>query len=1044
MNNIAVLLDLDNIKPQLSEIETLCAEYGTLIERRAFCNTPAVLTAYGNAFREFKYRFELTPGLATVPQEVDHLIIQTTRELIENPKSDIKLIAIVSNDNGYARLFKDLKLKGIKTLVIGNQIGNQLRETADHVRLLQGIIQPIYMGIDLGTTNTVIARANLNLATQQWTATELSIPIKNEQGSLFNQSMIPSHIRFNSKTEAEVGQHIKAQYYAFSDKTILSWKHNMGVSINNKSFTYQLSSGNILPEEAASKILLHCRNELSKRYNEMQGVVITHPASYESDAIEATRKAAMLAGWEEEEIVLLAEPQAALYDFLYRIQKGEIHQVFDLNQPCNILVYDLGGGTLDITLHNIQWNSSKAEFIIQDLAIGSRTRVGGDVVDQLIADYILQNAPHVKNLPEGERKKLRYELEVYAEKFKKTWGSEYTYSSQKQNFQYSFQGGFLNGDCPILYYISSKKMQEILSPLLCEDLSLDLLETLNPETAFNESPFTDRFNTFVVPILEVLLKAKQNLGEIPPIDFILLNGGMTYFPPIRERLGKLFGKVPLLEENQPDVAVARGAALYAAGALKSVDRINPNNIHLEVSDQGKNNLRLLIKQGQKYPYKTIFKGFKLPNQESGYLGFNIWVGMGDKPNVNTKLQRQRQVNLEEIKQANLSPGCLLDIEIEYTFDERLLLTLISESGGRFKLAVDSEIVSIADKEKTKETRPLTSSFSEAEITIPTLDRKRSGQGIIPGIRVKFSEWEALAKSLNNNWNNGHFQDRFRELRIRTKTCENRQEIINHLLGWLESGQILETSTSGIKTLMAVRGLTEIFETISTDDSLASGLETRYQRWIKQKFETGLHQLSNTLFTDIAETPGKLLWRGFDQHLITAFKRYERQPQALSFLNSLAKCGKPTENSLDILHHVIKTSPHIGQREKAAWALGRLMSPGQPEEWKPQFEDVEKAAKLALNQLFKSEKKPQVATNLLGCLYLCILWKIKGKDLSDEIYQQLEQLPSRSLAVDQQLQGYPQIKATFEERLELLPKLLNSQNISQEDIKKINVFILEVS
>lgn len=1040
MNNSAVLLDLDNIKPQLSEIETICAEYGVLIERRAFCNTPAVLTAYGNAFREFNYRFELTPGLAPVPQEVDHLIIQTALELIENSKFDIKLVAIVSNDNGYARLFRELKSKGIKTLVIGNQIGNQLRETADHVRLLQGIIQPICIGIDLGTTNTVIARANLNLVTQQWTASEISISIRNEQGALSNQSMIPSNVRLNSKTESEVGQHIKAQYYAFSDQTILAWKHNMGVSIDNKSFTYELSSGKFLPEEAASKILLYCRNELIKRSNQMQGVVITHPASYESDAIEATRNAAILAGWQEGEIVLLAEPQAALYDFLYRIQKGELHQVFDLNKPCNILVYDLGGGTLDVTLHNIQWNQSKAEFMIQDLAIGSRTRIGGDVVDQLIADYILQNAPNVKTLAEGERKKLRYELEVYAEKFKKLWGTEYGYSSQKHNFQYSFQGGFLNGDCPILYYISSKKMQDILSPLLCEDLSLDLIETLNPDTAFNESPFTDRFDTLVVPILEVLLKAKQNLGKVPAIDFILLNGGMTYFPPIKERLAQLFGEVPLLEEGQPDLAVARGAALYAAGALKSVDRINPTNIYLEVSEKGENSLRLLIKQGQKYPYKTIFKEFKLPNQESGYLGFNIWVGMGNKPNINTKLQRKRQVNLEEVKQANLSPGCSIDLEVEYTFDERLLLTLISESGGRFQLEVGSENSLITESKKTDNGRDQPVS-DQAVIHIPPIDRKRIGQSIVPGVRVQFKQWEALANSLKNNLNNGHIQDQFRELRNKTKTCENRQEIINNLLGWLEAGQILALYPSEIKSLIAVRGLTEIFETINTDESLASGLETRYQQWIKQKFAQGLYQLSNILFTDIAETPGKLLWLGFDQHLTTAFQGSRKQPQALSFLNSLAKCGKPTENNLYILHDVIKNSIHIGQREKAAWALGRLMSPGQPEAWQPQLKDVEKAAKLALNQLFNFENKPQVATNLLGCLYLCILWKTKGLILNDEIYQGVEQLPKRRLAVDTQIQSYPQIQENFEKRLNLLPKLLNS-DLSTDDITTIEIILLE--
>ncbi|MFN7661914.1 MAG: NYN domain-containing protein, partial [Dolichospermum sp.] len=107
-----------------------------------------------------EYRFELTPGVDIVRQEVDNLIFRTAKELIDNSQLGIKIIAVVSNDNDYANLFAQLKKKGIKTVAIGNtHIGNRLRETADHIEFLTNVLRPTDLGIDLGTTNTVIAQA---------------------------------------------------------------------------------------------------------------------------------------------------------------------------------------------------------------------------------------------------------------------------------------------------------------------------------------------------------------------------------------------------------------------------------------------------------------------------------------------------------------------------------------------------------------------------------------------------------------------------------------------------------------------------------------------------------------------------------------------------------------------------------------------------------------------------------------------------------------------------------------------------------------------
>lgn len=1036
--SIAVLLDLDNIKPKLADIERICQthheKHGQLVVRRAFSNTPSVLTAYGGAFREFCYGFELTPGLTPVPQEVDRIIEERAEEITGNLDYQISLIAVVSNDNGYASLFGRLKGKGIETLVIGDRIGNKLREAADYVEPLKEVMRPTYVGIDLGTTNTVMALANVNLMTKQWTAAAVGVSIRDEQGSLVTNDIIPSAVRFHGQTEAEVGGYVKAQAYAFRDRTILAWKHDMGRSIDGKQFAYDLTSGKVFPEEAAAKVLAFCRDKLIGKYGSVQGAVITHPASYESDAIEATRKAAVLAGWQEEEVVLLPEPQAALYDYLHRVQKGELTPLFDVMQPSNILVYDLGGGTLDITLHNVLWEPSASFFIIDDLAIGSRTRVGGDTIDRLIANYILDNWPACKNLSEADAQKLAYELPIFSEKFKKAWGAEYDSTGDKDNFKHPFQATFLEGQFPIRYYISKSQMAEILSPLLCEDLTLASGTALDPQRAFDEPAFTNLLNTLIVPVLEVILKAKQSSGEIPKIDAVLLNGGMTYFPPVRDRLQRLFGDVPIIDGHNPDRAVARGAALYAAGALKSTQRVNPTNIYLEVLE-GKRSLRLLVAQGQKYPYRTVLSGLKLPDTSSGYLSFKVWVGMGTKPNQNTTLQRLRQVAIEEINGANLPPNCTLNLEVEYTFDERLLLTLTPKEGSEARFKLDVASPGGLDKPPS-----IVSPQGIEKLSIPSIPRLRKGKPITERVRVNFNQWEALANSFNNH---GPAHQERRELEKTTAIAKNRLAIIGELLRWLEmSGMV--NSLSETKALLAVMALSTIFQSI--DYTEANNLEKKFQQWIKSNLTSGLltsKKNKHGLYESIAQTPGKLCWHGLDKEIVKAFNSDKHKKRSESFINSLGKCGQPSQTTLNFLYDTMTNGQHLGQRMKAAWALGRLISPGQPERWQAKQTDVEQAAQLVLNKLDDRRTDPRETLCLLSCLSHCVAWHTTGVSLSQEICDRVIILPETILTVDRQLQKYPAIKRNFDRRRSLLPKLLNISGASSEERSQITEWLLEV-
>lgn len=1048
--NVAILLDLDNIKPELREIEEICRQYGTVVERRAFSNTPSVLAAYGSKLRDLEYRFELTPGLSIVPQEVDNLIVRTAGELINNSQFKISIIAVVSNDNDYANLFINLTSKGIKTLAIGNnQLGNKLREKATYIEFIKNLLRPTYLGIDLGTTNTVMALANQKLNhQQQWTATAINIPVKNEQEGLQQTQLIPSSVRFSKLDHAEIGKHVRSQFYAFRDQTILAWKHDIGTLKNGLPFEYELSIGKIKPEQAAGEVLKFCRQQLIKKQIDVGGVVITHPASYEPDAIEATREAATLAGWKKDDIVLLAEPKAALYDFLYRFTNGEIFASLDTGHPLNILVYDLGGGTLDTSLHKVEWNSDVAQFLIDDISIGSRTRIGGDQVDERIVDYLFDKYSRIQRLSTPEQRKLWYELRVYAEKFKQVWGAKYLDSLEKDEFKLAFEYVGLDASFPIFYSINYRQMQEALKDLLCLDIKPELIEKLDPQTAFNEPPFTDRRDTFVIPVLDVLLKAKDKLGKVPTIDAILLNGGMTYFPLIRERLERLLPGTLILDQGDPDLAVARGAALYAAGTVRNPEGINPTNIWLEVVDPNsqESQLELLVAHGQKYPYRTTLNGFRLPMVQDGLIRFNAWVGMGSKPDQNTTLQRTRYVQSEEIKSANIQPGDELNLEVEYTFDERLLLTLIHKERPdvRFKLEVSAK----AQTPKTVLTSVTTGRNVTAKDMIPHISRFRVGSDVDPTVEVQFTEWGRVSLSLSKGWQNGAVQEQRRRLENQTQLATNRVSIANSLLQWLEQGNNPNADLQRTRQTVAVMALSNIIQVLPSDasDFQTRQLEQRYHNWILRQFEAGLSrfQAHNDLYSAIAHTPGKLLWSDFSELIYQDFATNSNHRTSVYLLNSFGICAEPSLRNITRLQSVIQANQHLALRQKAFWALARIISPGQPIEWQATLTNVEKVASFVLDQIQHRISEPQVALDALSCLSQCILWHITGNLLHERIVNEILSLGTIYIPCKSKMSSFPGISHQFDRKLELIESAFNLTTATPEDIGELKAWFLEIA
>jgi len=128
--------------------------------------------------------------------------------------------------------------------------------------------------------------------------------------------------------------------------------------------------------------------------------------------------------------------------------------------------------------------------------------------------------------------------------------------------------------------------------------------------------------------------------------------------------------------------------------------------------------------------------------------------------------------------------------------------------------------------------------------------------------------------------------------------------------------------------------------------------------------------------------------------------------------------------------------------KAAWALGRLVSPGQPENWQTNIKEAETTASLVLDKLFNDTTEPQVALELLGCLSHCLAWKVLGNQISENITERVKRLSDTTLPVEAYLPNYPKIESVFYERLYLLPKMLEIDQASAQEVTQMETLLLE--